>query len=56
MHNDIRITGARENNLKDVSLTIPKHQITVFTGVSGAGKYPFDLAIIDHLGIEGIGI
>ena len=35
---DIIIRGARENNLKDVSLRIPKHQITVFTGVSGSGK------------------
>ncbi len=34
----ILIRGARENNLKDVSLAIPKHQITVFTGVSGSGK------------------
>lgn len=34
----IRIVGARENNLKDVSLTIPKDQITVFVGVSGSGK------------------
>ena len=34
----IIIRGARENNLKDVSLEIPKHQITVFTGVSGSGK------------------
>ncbi|WP_049563086.1 ATP-binding cassette domain-containing protein [Nonomuraea sp. SBT364] len=34
----IRVTGAREHNLKDVSLTIPKNQITVFTGVSGSGK------------------
>jgi len=34
----IIIRGARENNLKDVSLKIPKHQITVFTGVSGSGK------------------
>ena len=34
----ITIRGARENNLKDVSLDIPKHQITVFTGVSGSGK------------------
>ena len=34
----IVIRGARENNLKDVSLEIPKHQITVFTGVSGSGK------------------
>ena len=34
----IRIRGARENNLKDVSLDIPKYKITVFTGVSGSGK------------------
>ena len=39
MDNDyIIIKGARENNLNDVSLRIPKHQITVFTGVSGSGK------------------
>jgi excinuclease UvrABC ATPase subunit len=34
----IRIRGARENNLKNVSLDIPKRKITVFTGVSGSGK------------------
>ncbi|MBX3013704.1 MAG: excinuclease ABC subunit UvrA [Caldilineaceae bacterium] len=34
----ITITGARENNLKNVSLRIPKRQITIFTGVSGSGK------------------
>ena len=34
----IIIRGARENNLKNVSLEIPKHQITIFTGVSGSGK------------------
>lgn len=34
----IQIQGARENNLKDVSLRIPKRQITIFTGVSGSGK------------------
>jgi len=34
----IVIRGARENNLKNVSLRIPKHKITVFTGVSGSGK------------------
>lgn len=34
----IEVRGARENNLKDVSLDIPKQQITVFTGVSGSGK------------------
>ena len=34
----IIIRGARENNLKDISLEIPKYRITVFTGVSGSGK------------------
>lgn len=34
----IEICGARENNLKDVSLRIPKRKITIFTGVSGSGK------------------
>jgi excinuclease UvrABC ATPase subunit len=34
----IEIRGARENNLKDVSLRIPKRMITIFTGVSGSGK------------------
>ncbi len=34
----IEVTGARENNLKNVSVRIPKRKITVFTGVSGSGK------------------
>ncbi len=34
----IRIIGARENNLKNITLEIPKRKITVFTGVSGSGK------------------
>ena len=34
----IKIRGARENNLKEVSCDIPKRKITVFTGVSGSGK------------------
>ena len=34
----IEIHGARENNLKNVSLRIPRHKITIFTGVSGSGK------------------
>src|SRR6187551_2215347 len=34
----IEVRGARENNLKDVSIDIPKKKITVFTGVSGSGK------------------
>jgi excinuclease ABC A subunit len=37
-HDLIRVQGARVNNLKDVSLEIPKHRLTVFTGVSGSGK------------------
>ena len=37
-HEAIRVHGARENNLKDVSLEIPKRRLTVFTGVSGSGK------------------
>lgn len=36
--NDIIITNARQNNLKNISLKIPKNKITVFTGVSGSGK------------------
>lgn len=36
--NFIHIRGARENNLKNVSIDIPKNKITVFTGVSGSGK------------------
>lgn len=38
MSRDIIIKGARENNLKNISLVIPKNKITVFTGVSGSGK------------------
>jgi excinuclease UvrABC ATPase subunit len=37
-HDLIRVQGARVNNLKDVSVEIPKHRLTVFTGVSGSGK------------------
>ncbi|MEU2629753.1 excinuclease ABC subunit UvrA, partial [Kitasatospora sp. NPDC007106] len=37
-HHVIRVHGARENNLKDVSIEIPKRRLTVFTGVSGSGK------------------
>jgi excinuclease ABC A subunit len=37
-HDLIRVHGARENNLKDVSIQIPKRRLTVFTGVSGSGK------------------
>ena len=38
MYDNIIVRGASENNLKDISLSIPKHKITVFTGVSGSGK------------------
>ncbi|MGB3376717.1 MAG: excinuclease ABC subunit UvrA [Microbacterium sp.] len=37
-HDRIRVEGARENNLKDVSVILPKRRLTVFTGVSGSGK------------------
>jgi excinuclease UvrABC ATPase subunit len=37
-HDMIRVHGARENNLKDVSIELPKRRLTVFTGVSGSGK------------------
>jgi excinuclease UvrABC ATPase subunit len=37
-HDVIRVHGARVNNLKDVSIEIPKRRMTVFTGVSGSGK------------------
>ncbi|HXL89879.1 MAG TPA: excinuclease ABC subunit UvrA [Streptosporangiaceae bacterium] len=37
-HDQIRVYGARVNNLKDVSVALPKRRLTVFTGVSGSGK------------------
>ncbi|HWD65677.1 MAG TPA: excinuclease ABC subunit UvrA [Solirubrobacteraceae bacterium] len=37
-HDLIRVLGARENNLRDISIEIPKRRLTVFTGVSGSGK------------------
>jgi excinuclease UvrABC ATPase subunit len=37
-HDVIQVRGARENNLRDVSLDVPKRRLTVFTGVSGSGK------------------
>ncbi|HLP23843.1 MAG TPA: excinuclease ABC subunit UvrA [Microbacteriaceae bacterium] len=45
-HDSIRVVGARENNLKDVSLELPKRQLTVFTGVSGSGKSSLVFATI----------
>ena len=35
---DIIIRGARENNLQNIDITIPKEKLVVFTGVSGSGK------------------
>src|SRR5437870_10072966 len=37
-HEVIRVHGARENNLKDINVELPKRRLTVFTGVSGSGK------------------
>ncbi|MGI5379600.1 ATP-binding cassette domain-containing protein [Streptomyces sp. CA-251387] len=45
----ITITGARENNLKDVTLRIPKGRLTVFTGVSGSGKSSI---VFDTIAVE----
>lgn len=45
-HDLIRVQGARENNLKDVDLEIPKRRLTVFTGVSGSGKSSLVFATI----------
>jgi len=45
----IRIKGARENNLKNVSLEIPKRKIIIFTGVSGSGKSSM---VFDTIGAE----
>ncbi|MBE0010648.1 MULTISPECIES: ATP-binding cassette domain-containing protein [unclassified Arthrobacter] len=45
-HDLIRVQGARENNLKDVFVEIPKRRLTVFTGVSGSGKSSLVFATI----------
>ena len=45
----ISITGARENNLQDVTLRIPKSRLTVFTGVSGSGK---SSVVFDTIAVE----
>ncbi|MFJ8591458.1 ATP-binding cassette domain-containing protein [Streptomyces sp. NPDC093598] len=48
-HHAITLTGARENNLKDVTLRIPKGRLTVFTGVSGSGK---SSVVFDTIAVE----
>ena len=45
-HALIRVEGARENNLKNVSVELPKRRLTVFTGVSGSGKSSLVFATI----------
>jgi excinuclease UvrABC ATPase subunit len=45
-HDLIRVQGARENNLKDVRVELPKRRLTVFTGVSGSGKSSLVFATI----------
>jgi excinuclease UvrABC ATPase subunit len=49
MHDFIEIRGARENNLKNLSLDVPRRKITVFTGVSGSGKSSI---VFDTIGAE----
>ncbi|MFJ5265146.1 ATP-binding cassette domain-containing protein [Streptomyces sp. NPDC088387] len=48
-HDLIRVHGARENNLKDITIEIPKRRLTVFTGVSGSGKSSL---VFDTIAVE----
>ena len=50
-HDKIIIRGLRQNNLKNVSLNIPKNKIVVFTGVSGSGKSSI---VFDTVAAEGV--
>lgn len=45
-HRVIRITGARNNNLKNVTVEIPKRQLSVFTGIFGSGKSSLALGVV----------
>ena len=51
MNDKIIIQGARENNLKNVDLTIPRDKLVVFTGLSGSGKssLAFDTIYADDI-------
>lgn len=49
VHQFIQVKGARENNLRDVTLRIPKGRLTVFTGVSGSGK---SSVVFDTIAVE----
>ena len=49
LRDGIRVVGAREHNLKDLSLIIPKNRITVFVGVSGSGKSSI---VFDSIAVE----
>ena len=48
-HALIRVEGARENNLKNVSVELPKRRLTVFTGVSGSGKSSLVFLSLIHI-------
>ena len=49
MHDSIIIKGAREHNLKNVSVTLPRNRMIVFTGLSGSGKSSL---AFDHIDVD----
>ena len=49
---EIRVTGARIHNLKDINVTIPKHKIVAVTGVSGSGKSSLAFDIVYNEGMR----